>query len=357
MKFWTLGCCAFAIAFSIPQARAWEVKPAPLMTPWAAAVDTNAPLPEYPRPQMVRSDWLNLNGLWQFQAGDTNEIAPAGHDLAETILVPFPMESPLSGIKVYHPDSWYRRTFTVPAAWQGKHIILHLDAVSWESEVFINGTSAGVHQGGYDPISYDITPLLKGDGPQELIVRAYAPVDAAGEPRGKQTLQPQGIMYTSSSGIWQPVWLEPVSDFGISSLKIIPDVDHQQLRITVNTLSNSAVSVAVAVSSNGVPVKASAGTANTEFAVPIPSARLWSPADPFLYDLKVTATAKNGADDTVTSYFGMRKISVGTVDGIKKMLLNDKFVFQLGPLDQGFWPDGNYTAPTDAALRSDIEAE
>jgi len=353
----TLLLLAAAVRLASPAAQAWQIKPAPLLTPWASQVDPAAPLPEYPRPQLVRAEWLNLNGLWQFQSGDTNDALPTGQNLASEILVPFPMESPLSGVKEYHPRAWYRRTFTVPPAWHGRHIILHLDAVSWESEVFLNGASAGIHRGGYDPISYDITDLIKGDGPQELLVRVYAPVDNAGEPRGKQTLHPHGIMYASSSGIWQPVWLEPVDAAGISDLKIVPDVDARQVKLTVNAPAAAGVSVAVTVSSNGVPVATATGAPNTELALDIPRPALWSPDHPFLYDLKVSVQQGGTTKDTVKSYFGMRKISVGTIGGLQKMLLNNQFLFQIGPLDQGFWPDGNYTAPTDAALRSDIEAE
>jgi len=353
-KYFCLLTCA---AILTPCAQAWEMKQGPLTTRWASQINPNAPWPEYPRPQMIRNDWLSLNGLWQFQAGGTNDAVPAGKELANSILVPFPMESPISGIMAYHPNSWYRRTFTVPPSWHGKNIILHLDAVSWESEIFVNGKSVSVHKGSYDPISCDVTKFLNGNGPQELIVRVFSPVSNGGQPRGKQTLYPQGIMYTSSSGIWQSVWLEPVAECGVSALKLTPDVDSSQLHLTVNSYAADGVSVSVMVTSNGLPVGTVSGAANKELTVAIPNARLWSPEDPFLYDLKVTAHGKDGENDVVTSYFGMRKISVGTVDGIKKMLLNNKFVFQLGPLDQGFWPDGNYTAPTDAALRSDIEAE
>ena len=353
-KFFCIFTCA---AILTPQAQAWEIKKAPLMTPWASQINPSAPWPEYPRPQMVRNDWLSLNGLWQFQAGSAQDAVPVGKELTDTILVPFPMESAISGVKAYHPNSWYRRTFSVPPAWKGKNIILHLDAVSWESEVFINGKSVNVHKGSYDPISCDITKFLSGSGPQELIVRVFSPVSNGGQPRGKQTLYPQDIMYTSSSGIWQSVWLEPVAESGISGLKFTPDVDNSQLHLTVNSYATEGVSVSVLVTSNGLSVGNVSGAANKDLTVAVPNARLWSPEDPFLYDLKVTTHKNSAEDDVVTSYFGMRKISVGTIDGIKKMLLNDKFVFQLGPLDQGFWPDGNYTAPTDAALRSDIEAE
>ena len=183
------------------------MKKAPLMTQWAALVDTNLPLPEYPRPQLVRSNWLNLNGIWQFQAGATNDAVPTGQTLSSQILVPFPMESAISGVMQYSEFSWYRRTFSVPAGWAGKRVILHLGAVTWQAQVYINGQSVGIHKGGYDPISYDITAYLNG-GANELIVRVYSPQDLGGQPRGKQTLYPGGIMYTASSGIWQTVWLE-----------------------------------------------------------------------------------------------------------------------------------------------------
>lgn len=177
---------------------------APLMTDWAAQVNSTNVLPEYPRPQMVRTDWLSLNGVWQFQTGATNDPAPVGQNLLGVILVPFPMESALSGVMQYHPFSWYRRQFTVPNDWSGQRILLHCDAINWRSQIYVNGQSAGLHTGGYDPFTFDITPYLNG-GTNELLVRVYSPEDSGGQPRGKQTLYPGGIMFTSASGIWQPV--------------------------------------------------------------------------------------------------------------------------------------------------------
>lgn len=349
-----LGGC-FCIS---EKAAAWELQYAPIMTPWAQLVDTNAPLPEYPRPQMVRSNWMNLNGLWEFQSGSESDAVPANTKLSGEILVPFPMESAISGVAEYHAWSWYRRTFEIPTAWSGQRVLLHLDAVTWQSQVFINGQSVGIHKGGYDPVTYDITAYLTGSGEQELIVKVYSPEDNGGQPRGKQTLYPSGIMYTSSSGIWQPVWLEPVPATSIASIHMVPDVDGNQLKLTVN-ISGSLEDVTLnAVARSGTSVVGSAsGTPSKEMSISIPNPTLWCPTNPFLYDLDITLLKSSTPVDAVTSYFGMRKISLGTSDGFLKMLLNNEFVFEFGPLDQGFWPDGIYTAPTDDALKSDIELE
>jgi hypothetical protein len=359
MKRWMRGAATgLATLGLVTGAQGWQMKQAQLMTDWAQQVDPANLLPEYPRPQMVRSNWLNLNGIWQFQAGATNQAAPAGQTLSGEILVPFPMESAISGVQAYYPFSWYRRLFTVPSGWSGQRVILHLDAVDWESEVFINGASLGVHRGGYDPVSYDITSYLSGTGSQELIVRVYDPTDNGGQPRGKQTLYPGGIMYKSVSGIWQTVWLEPVPTIGISEIKLVPDIDNQRLSVGVTVSgSTSGVSVTAVARNGSAEVGRASGAAGSTLLVPVPSPKLWCPTNPFLYDLDIVLS--NGATrlDSVASYFGMRKISVGMTNGFLKMLLNNQFVFQYGPLDQGFWPDGGYTAPTDFALKSDLEQE
>ncbi|HWD92599.1 MAG TPA: PA14 domain-containing protein [Verrucomicrobiae bacterium] len=350
------GVVLMGLTYGAGSARAWQMQQAPLMTDFAQQVDTNSPLPEYPRPQMVRTNWLNLNGIWQFQAGASNDPVPVNQTLSSQILVPFPMESAISGVKAYHDRAWYRRTFTLPPAWSGQKILLHLDAIDWESEVFINGVSVGVHHGGYDPATYDITSYLSGSGPQELIVRIYDPTDGGGQPRGKQTLYPGGIMYTSCSGIWQPVWLEPVPGTSIASLRLVPDIDNQRLAVsaTISGPTNGVTLNAVARIGSTVVATAS-GSPGASLLLPVPNPTLWTPTNPFLYDLDVTLSNAATKVDSVTSYFGMRKISLGTNNGFVKMLLNNQFVFQFGPLDQGFWPDGIYTAPTDNALRSDIE--
>jgi beta-galactosidase/beta-glucuronidase len=259
-------------------------------------------------------------------------------------------------VEQHHDRAWYRRTFGVPSAWSGKRVVLHCDAIDWESEVFVNGHSVGVHKVGYDAFHYDTTPFLKDAGPQELIVRVYDPTDLAGIPRGKQRLHPAGFMYTSCTGIWQPVWLEPVQESGIEDLTITPDVGGSRLRLTVHTGGSAGgIAVSATVKDAEKEIKTVRGAPDTELSIDLPNPKLWSPDHPFLYDLEITVT-KNGATmDSVSSYFGMRKISVGLVDGVRKMLLNNQFVFQMGALDQGFWPDGIYTAPTDEALRYDIE--
>ena len=347
--------CIIALFISI-NANAWQMKQAPLMTPWAYQIDTNAPLPEYPRPQMVRSNWMNLNGIWQFEPTVTNSAVPTGQTLSSQILVPYPMESAISGVMQYSEFSWYRRTFTVPSGWSGKHIILHLDAVDWQATVYVNGQLVGVHDGGYDPFSYDITSYLNG-GTNELIIGVYSPEDNGGQPRGKQTLYPGGIMYTSSSGIWQPAWLEPVDASGIQNLQIVPDVDNARLRLTVNCYATSGVTVDVAVTSNSVPVTSTAGNPQTEIDIPVPNANLWSPTNPFLYGLQIWTVHGGVTNDSVTSYFGMRKISVVVTNGVPQIYLNNQPYFEVGPLDQGFWPDGIYTAATDAALKYDLQIE
>lgn len=344
------------LAIHSAHAQNWQPKKAALMSKFAKDVQPESVLPEYPRPQLVREKWLNLNGLWQFQpAANKTEALPAGN-LSRTILVPFPVESALSGVMEHHETIWYRRKFSVPASWKGEQVLLHFGAVDFESEVFVNGKSFGIHKGGYDPFSYDITAALTAGGEQDIAVRVFDPTDNGGFPRGKQTLHPQGIMYTSVTGIWQTVWLEPVPKTSIGNIKIVPDIDRAVVKLLVTTAGKAAnQSVDIQVKADGKIVGSFTGKANSEIAVPVTNAKLWSPDHPFLYDL--TITLKNGSQklDEVGSYFGMRKIAMADEDGYKKMYLNNKFLFQIGPLDQGFWPDGGYTAPTDAALKYDLE--
>jgi hypothetical protein len=347
---------SLAICTLIPSlvfAQQWQPKKAALMSKFAKDVNPNSVLPEYPRPQLTRVKWMNLNGLWQYQPGAAADALPTGN-LSSNILVPFPVESALSGVMEHHDRLWYRRKFTVPATWKGENILLHFGAVDYESEVFVNGKSMGVHSGGYDPFTYDITSAIKASGPQEITVRVFDPTDNGGQPRGKQTLRPGGIMYQSVTGIWQTVWLEPVPVTNISDIKIVPDIDKGVVKLTVSTEAEGAT-VSITVKDGAKVVKTMTGKANTELSVSVANAKLWSPDSPFLYDLDIALVKGTTKADAVSSYFGMRKISVENDGGYKKLYLNNKFQFMVGPLDQGFWPDGGYTAPTDAALKYDLQ--
>lgn len=335
-----------------------------LTTPWtAAALQAPTPLPEYPRPQLTRTEWLNLNGRWAYQGGSTAPdaqnpptAAPAFPANAEQILVPYPAESYLSGIQRHNERHlWYKRSFQVPPAWGGRRVQLHFGAVDRLATVYVNGRRVGQHSGGFDAFSFDITPFLR-PGNNDLVVGAFDPTDGA-DMIGKQSLTPGGIFYTPSSGIWQTVWLEPTPAARITRLDLVPDVVGGRLRVTVHGAGLATGQTVEAVATHGGDVVGRAtGSAGTEFSIPIPGARLWSPDDPFLYDLTVRLKSGPRVVDQVGSYFGMRSIEVGTVGGVPRPLLNGRFVFQFGPLDQGFWPDGLYTAPTDEALMSDLQA-
>ena len=274
-------------------------------------------------------------------------------------MVPFPVESSLSGVMTNldeHSKLWYHRSFSVPDSWRGQRVRLHFGAVDWHCEVWVNGREVGQHQGGYDAFTFDITDSLNWKGAEEILVCVTDPTEGD-QPRGKQSRKPEGIFYTSTSGIWQTVWLEPVPEICIDRLKCTPDVDAKSLRLWVaaNQLSENLRVEAIA-SAAGQMAGNVAGPANTELNLNLLKPHLWSPDDPFLYDLKVTLKDGNKILDTVTSYFGIRKIALRKDDqGFTRMALNDQCVFEIGTLDQGFWPDGIYTAPTDAALRSDIE--
>jgi DUF1680 family protein len=304
---------------------------------------------------MERPDWLSLNGLWQLALVQAGEAPPKEHPA--DVLVPFPVESSLSGVGKQAERIEYRRTFEVPKGWAGKHVLLHFDAVNWEAKVSLNGKELGTHRGGYDAFSFDVTDALKKDGPQELIVAVWNPADAGVQPRGKQVHRPGGIWYTPSTGIWQTVWLEPVAETSIESLKVVGDPAG---KVTLNVAvagPPKGATVDVAVSDGGKDlVRIEKQPADKPVELTIPSPKAWTPDTPTLYDLRVELSRGGEKIDQVKSYLGLRKIEVGKDDkGVTRILLNGKFVFQVGLLDQGFWPDGIYTAPTDDALKSDIE--
>ena len=333
---------------------------APLKTRWAAQVSPTDPLPEYPRPQMVRREWRSLNGPWQFQEGLEGQAAPIGQDLREKILVPFAMESQLSGIGRHAEHLWYRRAFAVPAGWKSgrsERVLLHFGAVDWEARVLVNGQEIGTHRGGYDPFTFDITDALRPGSEQEIIVGVWDPTDRADIPRGKQTIKPGGIFYTPVSGIWQSVWLEPVPASSIESLGLTPDVDNGVLFVNAESRgAEPGQTVSAVAMRNGKPVgREASGSLGKPLLLAVPNARLWTPDAPNLYGLRVTLRQGKKVLDRVDSYFAMRKIELRSDGKVLRPLLNGKFVFQMGALDQGYWPDGLYTAPTDEALRYDIE--
>jgi hypothetical protein len=343
----------------------WQPAKGPLMTKWAKDVTPDKAHPEYPRPQMVRKEWQSLNGLWEFAVAKKDEDAPLGKKLDGQILVPFPVESALSGVmKTADPNGdglrvWYRRTFEVKKEWADKRLLLHFGAVNWEAAVWVNGKKLDTHRGGYDDFSFDITDALKKDGPQEIVVGVWNPIDSGTQPRGKQVRKPGGIFYTASTGIWQTVWLEPVNkEFSIESLRIVPDVDAGKARLMVRVRGDGSKGGLDLLTfyPEGRLIRKEGVKGGEEVELEIPAAKLWSPESPFLYPLRVGLTDGKTMTDTVDSYFAMRKCEVKKDDkGVTRMFLNGKPYFQAGPLDQGFWPDGLYTAPTDEALKYDIE--
>ena len=341
------------------QENRWHVVQDHIVTPWAKEVNPQAPLQEYPRPQLVREAWKNLNGLWEYTIEPKEkEGIPAAFN--GKILVPYPVESALSGVaKRVGKDSvvWYSTSISLSNSFSNKNVLLHFGAVDWQCAVYVNGKLAGTHQGGYDPFSFDITPLLKKGGSQIIAVRVWDPSDEGPQPRGKQVKKPEGIWYTPVTGIWQTVWVEAVPKTYIASTKQTPDIDRQVLSVTATVLGAQPGDKVTASAWDGAEKVAEQeiGVGN-DISLKVPAPKLWTPTNPFLYDLKIAIVRKGKVVDEVKSYFAMRKISVAPdVNGIQRMLLNNEAVFQYGSLDQGWWPDGLYTAPTDEALRFDIE--
>jgi hypothetical protein len=366
----------------------WQPASAKLLTPWARQVDPARVLPEYPRPQLVRERWENLNGLWELAIVDSSSVAgvegdphrlahpsrpggegprgplplPASSAYTTRILVPFAPEAALSGVGRHADRIAYRRTFRRPTSMRdGERLLLHVDACDWHCTVYVNGRVVGDHTGGYDDFALDVTDALRaGDAAQELAIAVYDPTDKFGQPRGKQVTRPEGIWYTPVTGLWRTVWLEPVPRASIERLHMTPDLVRGALRLVAHGRATSPGQTVEAVAMvDGREVARATGAVGAELRIPIPKPRLWTPADPFLYDLRVTLRDGRGGAareiDRVDSYFGMRSVGMARdARGMLRLTLNGRPVFHLGPLDQGWWPDGLYTAPTDEALRSDI---
>ncbi len=394
-RHFAITILAIFLTTGIAAPQQWKPAPVTLMTEWGEKITPDNAWREYPRPQFVRERWQNLNGMWDYAI--TSKTAPAPSKFDGKILVPFAPEAALSGVgKILQPGErlWYSRSFEVPAAWKNERLLLHFGAVDYECALWVNGGLVGAHKGGFDEFNFDVTPFLK-DGNNVLLMGVTDPSDTGEQPRGKQQLKPEGIWYTPVSGIWQTVWLEPVpAGSHLAELRLTPDVDAGGLRVvglTDQAFSDDTYAVRFTASTNGKTVSSTIARINREGFLKVPGARLWSPSDPFLYDLKAElirvknpwpkpagnerpnerplrfggrerelyekAEAEGAPLDVVTSYFGMRKVSLGpgTVAGQPAILLNGQPLFQHGPLDQGWWPDGLHTPPADAAMKWEIE--
>lgn len=344
--------------FSVITFAQWQPAGEKIKTRWSSQIDVNNVLPEYPRPLMERSEWMNLNGLWNYAILPVGKPAPSAFD--GKILVPFAVESSLSGVQKNvgkANELWYEREFTIPSKWKNNRVLLHFGAVDWKTDVWVNDVKVGRHTGGYTPFSFEITTALK-NGSNKLIVKVWDPTNDGYQPRGKQVNKPEGIWYTPVTGIWQTVWLEPVPDKFITQVKTTPNIDINILNIEVATNNFSASDRIEVKVMDGSKVVATAQSINhlpVEIVMP-DQVKLWSPESPFLYDLEITLWNGTKQIDKVKSYAAMRKYSIKRDEnGIVRLQLNNKNLFQFGPLDQGWWPDGLYTAPTDEALKFDIQ--
>ena len=337
----------------------WHPAPSPLKTRWADRVNPACPLPEYPRPQLTRPDWQNLNGLWEYTIQPADSGIPGHFD--GTILVPFPLESSLSGVaKPLDADEklWYFRTFTIPEKWQGQAILLHFGAVDWQTNVWLNGIFIGSHSGGYLPFTFDLTQHVRFFNNNELIISVADPSDSGMQARRKQTLHPRGIWYTSVSGIWQTVWLEAVPPTNIRSFTLTPDLDTSQLHISLHVQGQKQddLLVEAVAYDQGMEIARAYASLGQPLAIPIMHPKPWSPGSPHLYDLTVKLLKDGKPVDEIGSYFAMRSYRLGLDSrGHTRFELNHEPLFLYGLLDQGYFPDGLYTAPTDEALQFDIE--
>lgn len=352
--------------FSVVGVQAWEWKPVGdnIKTQWVSNVDPTCPRPEYPRAHMVRRDWLNLNGQWNYgiTPASAENFTPEGN-----ILVPFAIESSLSGVgRMVGKDNalWYERSFSLPKGWKDRNVILHFGAVDWKAEVWVNGYYVGEHSGGFDPFHFDVTPYLAKSGQQSVVVKVWDGTDSSWLPRGKQVEKPVYIWYTPVTGIWQTVWLEAVPQTHIDSYNTVSDINSGELSVDVNISAmklGDKIKVEVLEGAIGYnPANPSAdvlaeASGRGTIKVTLPDPQLWSPVNPYLYGLRISIVRDGKVIDKVDGYTSLRSVSkVMDADGYNRIALNGTPVFQFGPLDQGWWPDGLYTAPTEEAMVWDI---
>ncbi|KAK4892881.1 hypothetical protein LTR49_028548 [Elasticomyces elasticus] len=353
----TLALAGASSALNVPRksnGTGYAVKTPPLTTPWTYTVGTN-PWPEYPRPQLQRSQWQSLNGIWTYQNAsslDAVNSPPTGHTLANEVLIPSCLESGLSGIQETDAlYSWFATTFDVPSSFTGDRVLLNFGAIDYEATVYINGQNATFHRGGYFAFTVDVTDYLEPSGSNELLVFVHDPTDSDPYviPIGKQTLHPSHIFYTPCSGIWQSVWIESAPSNYITQLDIAAGADGL-VNATVSSSSSGDFQIAIIDRKTNATVAIHSASSNSQTAFTVDFANLWSPDSPTLYDIKVSL-----GDDEVSSYTGFRTISRGVVNGVERPLLNGEFVFTFGTLDQGFWPDGIYTPPNREAMVYDLQ--
>ena len=362
-----------AAAIAMPAnavAQDWAPAGDNIRTPWAEEVTPSNVLPEYPRPQMKRDGWKSLNGLWDYSVTKSGITAPGAAE--GKILVPFAIESSLSGVgRMIKPEEalWYSTTFDVPKEWKGKRTLLNFGAVDWKAEVYVNDILLGTHTGGFTEFSFDITPYLAAKGSQKLTVKVTDATDKDGtyQPRGKQVSNPKGIWYTQVTGIWQTVWIEAVADGNISSYNAVANLKASTITVTPAISHSREGDVIVAELLNGKEgydtenpssevISTVKTVAGNEIVLSVPNAQKWSPDSPYLYGLRLSLVRNGQTIDKVEGYAAMREVSVvRDQNNLKRMALNGEKIFHYGPLDQGWWPDGLYTAPTDEALKFDVE--
>ena len=336
-----------------------------MTTRWTPEALAGRAWKEYPRPQLVRDHWLNLNGMWEYAIAPKDAEQWPGKE--GEIRVPYPVQSYLSGVRkqVYADQSlWYRRTFSVPADWGNKLVKLNFGAVDWKCWVYVNGTLLGEHSGGYDPFSFPIHSSILKSGQNEIVLKVWDPTTEGDQPYGKQTFKPEGIWYTAVTGIWQTVWLEPITrdgntdaGFEVNSVRTQTKISGEVVVFTEiageTTSPNFQVSATAYL--NGAQVAQGRSQPGEPIKLKVANPQLWSPESPTLYDLEVEYLRNGQPVDSVRSYFGIREVALRKDKYGQRIYLNGKPVFMFGPLDQGWWPDGLYTPPTDDALRYDLE--